>query len=93
MQTVRTGQAIPIRADSRVATARRVKAARVMAGRPSLRRIARETGCSYTHLVGVLNATEPLTDTDTDAVALGELLGCPPRWLRRCWEQHADAVS
>ena len=83
MQTVRTKPTVSVKPTGRVATARRVQAARLMAGDPPLRQLARDGGLSYMHLLAVVNAREPLLDTD--AVALGELLDVPPSWLRHGW--------
>jgi hypothetical protein len=66
-----------------VATARRLEAARVLAGRPSLRSLATATGMGYGHLLRAANAQEPLTSTDvTDLAAV---LDVPQSWLRDGW--------
>jgi hypothetical protein len=85
MRVVRasTGQPVPVAPTGRQATARRLGAARVLAGRPSLRSLAQETGMSYGHLLGVVNANEPLLPTD--AVDLGRVLDVPAAWLRDGW--------
>ncbi len=83
MQTVRSPMRVRTKPTGRVATARRVQAARLMAGDPSLHQLARDGGLSYRHLVAVVNAQHPLTDTD--ATTLGELLGVPASWLRHGW--------
>jgi hypothetical protein len=80
---VRSGMAVPVTPTSRRATARRLEAARVLAGRPSLRSLARQTGMSYTHLLGIANANEPLTSTDVRDLAAA--LGVPSEWLRDGW--------
>ena len=87
VQTVRTGSPVPIspKSSPRVLTARRVRAARVLAGNPSLRQVAADGGLSYRHLLGVVNATEPLTSSD--ALDLARVLGVPSEWLARGWSQ------
>jgi hypothetical protein len=67
----------------RTLVARRLEAARVLAGRPSLRVLATQTGMSYRHLVGVANGHEPLLPTD--ARDLATALGVPSEWLRNGW--------
>ncbi len=91
MQTVRTKATVSVKPSGRVAVARRVQAARLMAGDPSLRRLARDGGLSYQHLVAVVNAQHPLTDTD--ATTLGELLGVPASWLRHGWTDTTYSAS
>jgi hypothetical protein len=83
VRTVRTGQPIPVAPTGRQATACRLEAARVLAGRPSLRSLATQTGMSYPHLVAVANGTEPLPPTD--ARDLAAVLGVPQAWLREHW--------
>ena len=80
-----TGQPYPVTPTSRMAMARRVQAARLMAGDPPLRQLARDGGLSYVHLLAVVNGQHPLTDTD--ATTLGELLGVPAQWLRSGWSE------
>jgi hypothetical protein len=87
VQRVHSGSPVPVGPTRRQLIARRVEAARVLAGRPSLRTIAQQAGISYTHLVGVLNAHEHMTDTD--ARDLANVLSCPEAWLREGW----DAMS
>jgi hypothetical protein len=77
---VRSGQAVPVASTGRQATARRLEAARVLAGRPSLHDLARECGLGYTHLVAVANGREPMTLTD--ARDLAGALDVPVAWLR-----------
>jgi hypothetical protein len=84
VRSVRSGQPNPIAPTGRQATARRLEAARVLAGRPSLRALARQTGMSYPHLVAVANGDEPLLPSD--AVDLGAVLGVPSAWLRDGWD-------
>jgi hypothetical protein len=55
----------------------------VLAGRPSLRYLARETGMSYVHLLDVPNANE--STTNTDARDLAAALDVPVAWLRYGW--------
>jgi hypothetical protein len=83
VHSVRSGQAVPITSTERQATARRLRAARTLAGGPSWQALARQTGMSYGHLLGVLNAREPMTFTD--ARDLAAALGVPVRWLRYGW--------
>jgi len=87
---VRSGQPVPVTVTptSRQATARRLAAARVLAGRPSLRELAQQTGMSYVHRRGVANAQEPLTNTD--ARDLAAVLDVPASWLRDGWSPPAD---
>ena len=83
MQRVRTRPTVSVKPSGRVATARRLEAARVLAGRPSLRALAAQTGMSYPHLVGVAGGREPLTTTDCRDLAAA--LGVPSEWLRDGW--------
>ena len=83
MQTVRSGSPVPVAPTGRQLIARRVEAARVLAGGPSLRELATQTGMSYPHLVGVINRREPLTPTDTRDLAA--VLNVPSEWLREGW--------
>jgi hypothetical protein len=78
--SVRSGQAVPISPTGRLATARRLRAARTLAGGPSWQALARQTGMSYGHLLGVLNAKEPMTFTDCRDLAAA--LDVPQAWLR-----------
>ena len=64
MRSVRSGQPVPVAPTGRQLVARRLEAARVLAGRPSLRSLAEQGGLSYRHLVAVANAHEPMTATD-----------------------------
>jgi hypothetical protein len=66
-----------------VATARRREAARVLAGRPSLRSLAPATGMGYGHLLRAANAQEPLTSSDVRDLAVA--LDVPQAWLRHGW--------
>jgi len=92
MQTIHTGQAVPITATGRAAVARRLKAARVLAGDPPLRAVSAELGFRYSHLIGIVNATEHATDSDLDALA--ERFDVPSEWLARGWpQQQRDATS
>lgn len=84
MQTVRSGSPVPVAPTGRLPVARRLEAARVLAGRPSLRTLATQTGMSYPHLVGVANGREPLLDTD--ARDLAAELAVPEAWLRHGWQ-------
>jgi hypothetical protein len=63
----------------------------VLAGRPSLRDLARQTGMSFGHLRGVANAREPMTTTD--ARDLAGALEVPVAWLRYGWTTSIDAAS
>jgi hypothetical protein len=83
VRTVRTGQPVPVAPTSRQATARRLQAARVLAGRPALQDLARRTGMSCAHLRAVANAQEPMTFTD--ACDLATALDVPVQWLRDGW--------
>lgn len=83
MHQVRSGSPVPVVPTGRVATARRLAAARVLAGDPSLRALATQCGMSYPHLVGVANGREPLLDTDARDLAV--VLRCPEAWLRHGW--------
>jgi hypothetical protein len=88
--TVSTGQPIPITATGRQATARRLEAARVLGGRPSLRSLAEQTPMSYGHLLRVANAREPLTSTDvTDLAAV---LDVQQSWLAYGWTGNGAAT-
>ena len=91
MQQVRSGSPVPVVPTGRVAIARRVQAARLLAGDPSLRQLARDGGLSYEHLVAVTHGKHPLTDTD--ATTLGELLGVPASWLRQGWTDTTYPAS
>jgi hypothetical protein len=89
VQTVKIGQAIAVlsRDSARAQAWRRLKAARLLAGNVSLRDAALATGLAFPHLRAVERGEHPLLDTD--ALALGELLKVPPRWLRHGWHDHA----
>jgi hypothetical protein len=90
MQHARSGQAIPITPTGRrQATARRLEAARVLAGRPSLRSLATATGIGYGHLLRAANAQEPLTSTDVRDLA--GVLDVPPSWLAHGWANTGPA--
>jgi hypothetical protein len=84
VQSVRSGSRVPITAPGRVATARRVRAARLLAGDPPLRRIAAGAGLGYEHLVGVIKGREPLLQSD--ALDLARVLHVPSEWLASGWE-------
>lgn len=84
MHTVRTGQPIPVAPTGRELIGRRLEAARVLAGRPSLLTLATATGMSYRHLVAVCNGREPLLESDARDLAVA--LECPEAWLRNGWE-------
>jgi hypothetical protein len=85
VRAVRSGQPIPVAPTTgRQAIARRLAAARVLAGRPSLRSLAEQCGLSYRHLVAVANAQEPMTATDQRDLAAA--LSCPSEWLRDGWK-------
>jgi hypothetical protein len=88
---VRSGLPVPVTATGRQATARRLEAARVLAGRPSLRSLATQTGMSYLHLRAVANAAEPMTSTDVRDLAA--VLDVPPAWLRYGWAGNGAAPS
>ena len=62
----------------------RVRAAQLLAGNPPVRQIAKDAGLSYRHLLGVVNATEPLLKTD--AGDLSRVLNMPASWLARGWD-------
>jgi hypothetical protein len=64
-------------------TARRLTAARVLAGNPSLRTLATRTGMSYGHLLGISKGSEPLTATDQRDLAA--VLDVPAQWLADGW--------
>jgi len=83
VRSVRSGQPIPVTATGRQATARRLAAARVLAGRPTLLSLAQQTGMSYVHLRAVANAHEPMTFTDCRDLAA--VLDVPASWLRDGW--------
>jgi hypothetical protein len=85
VQNVRAGQPTPVTAPARVATARRVRAAMVLAGDPPPRRVASAAGLGYPHLVGVIKGAEPLLASD--AVDLARVLGCPASWLAHGWDE------
>lgn len=84
MQRASSGQCVPVTATSRQLVARRLEAARVLAGRPSLRVLATQTGMSYSHLVGVAGGREPLTASDCRDLSV--VLRCPEAWLRHGWD-------
>jgi hypothetical protein len=77
---VRSGLAVPVAPSGRQLVARRLEAARVLAGRPSLRSLATATGMSYAHLRAIANAQDPLTSTDVRDLA--GVLDVPAQWLR-----------
>jgi hypothetical protein len=74
---------VPVAPTGRQLAARRLEAARVLAGHPSLRTLAQQTGMGYEHLCAVANGREPLLPTD--ARDLGRVLGVPSEWLRDGW--------
>jgi hypothetical protein len=82
--------ATPVTPTNRQLTARRLQAARVLAGGPSLHDLARGCGLSYRHLVAAANADEPLTSTDLRDLAA--VLEVPPSWLAHGWT-GADAAT
>jgi hypothetical protein len=84
---VRRRQVVQVTATSRRATARRLAAARILAGGPSLRSLARETGMSYRHLEGVSNGSESLLPTDVRD--LSRVLDVPAEWLARDWSGNS----
>jgi hypothetical protein len=88
VQTVRSGQpiAVPSRNSPRAEAGRRVRAAQLLAGDPPLRQVAADAGLDYGHLIGVIKGAEPLTPTDV--VDLGRVLGVPPRWRARRWDDQ-----
>jgi hypothetical protein len=71
---------VTVASTGRQDTARRLQAARVLAGGPSLQDLARRCGLSYGHLVAVANGREPMTFTD--ARDLATALDVPVAWLR-----------
>jgi hypothetical protein len=71
-------------ATGRQETARRLEAARVLAGGPSLRPLAQQCGMRYSHLVAVHTARDPMTFTDARAAALD----VPVQWLRYGWVRN-----
>jgi hypothetical protein len=83
VQRVCTGSPVPIAPTGRVAVARRVRAARLLAGDPSLRQVAADTGMSYMHLSAVKRGRDPLLPSDVSD--LSRVLGCPPWFLERGW--------
>ena len=89
VQTVRSGQpiAVPSRDSPRVQAGRRVRAARLLAGDPPLRQVARDAGLDYGHLIGVTRGAEPLTSSDV--ADLARVLGVPSSWLARGWDDQA----
>ena len=88
VQTVRSGQAIavPSRDSPRAQAGRRVRAAQLLAGDPPLRQIAADAGLDHGHLIGVTRGAEPLTPTDV--IDLARVLGVPPGWLARGWDDQ-----
>lgn len=90
VHSVRTGQAVPVAPTGRQATACRLEAARVLAGRPSLQDLARQCGLSYLHLTAVANGREPMTFTD--ARDLARVLDVPVAWVRHGWESPPPAI-
>ena len=88
VQTVRSGQPIAVlsRNSPRAQAGRRVRAAQLLAGDPPLRQVARDAGLDYGHLIGVTRGAEPLTSSDV--VDLGRVLGVPPGWLVRGWDDQ-----
>jgi hypothetical protein len=85
VQRVRTGSPNPVRAcnSTRAQTARRVRAARLLAGGVSIRDTASAAGLSYPHLLAVEHGEQPLLASD--AVDLGRVLDVPAAWLRDGW--------
>jgi hypothetical protein len=82
---VRTGSPVPVatRSSPRVLAGRRVKAARVLAGRVSLKTTAHATGLGFAHLAAIERGEHPLTHTDCRDLA--EVLSVPADWLRDGW--------
>jgi hypothetical protein len=91
VRNVHSGLAVPVAPTSRQQTARRLEAARVLAGRPHLQDLARQTGMSYAHLRAVANAHEPMTFTD--ARDLATALDVPVQWLRYGFTNNNGAAS
>jgi hypothetical protein len=89
VRTVRSGQPIPVVPTGRQATGRRLEAARVLAGRPSLRDLATQCGMSYPHLVAVSNGREPMTLTDAGDLAAA--LDVQVQLLRYGWASPPGA--
>jgi hypothetical protein len=83
--------AVPVTPTGRQLTARRLEAARVLAGRPSLRSLATATGIGYGHLLRAANAQEPLTSTDVRDLATA--LGVPSEWLRDGWTSTGAGLT
>jgi hypothetical protein len=83
VRSVRSGLPIPVAPTGRQATARRLEAARVLAGRPSLRSLAQQTGMNHAHLRAIANGQEPMTSTDVRDLAV--VLDVPQTWLRYGW--------
>jgi hypothetical protein len=86
VRSARSGQPIPVAATSRQLTARRLEAARVLAGRPSLRSLAERTGTSYGHLLAISKGSEPLLPTDVRDLAA--VLDVPQSWLAHGWNDN-----
>ena len=84
MNRVRTPVKVRSIPTSRAETALRVRAARLLAGGPTLKAVADEAGMSYMHLRAVERGAEPLLPSD--AIDLSRVLGCPAGWLARGWE-------
>jgi hypothetical protein len=91
VRTVRSGLAVSVAPTGRQLVARRLEAARVLAGRPSLRSLAEQTGMHYSHLVGIANGHEHLTSTDQRDLAA--VLDVPAQWLRDGWAPAANSTS
>jgi hypothetical protein len=87
---VHSGLAVPVAPTSRQQTARRLEAARVLAGRPHLQDLARQTGMSYVHLRAVANGQEPMTSTDCRDLAT--VLEVPSEWLAHGWGGNGAAT-
>jgi hypothetical protein len=86
----RSGFPVPVTATSRQMTARRLTAARVLAGNPSLRSLADRTGMSYGHWLGISKGSEPLLPTDVRDLAA--VLQVRASWLAHGWNSNGAAV-
>jgi hypothetical protein len=89
VQNVRAGQPTPVTAPGRIASGRRVRAAQLLAGNPSLHQIATVAGLGYSHLLAVTKGAEPLTSTDCRD--LGAALNVPAEWLAHGWDVSGEA--
>jgi transcriptional regulator with XRE-family HTH domain len=80
---VRTTTRLGSISTARVLAGRRVRAARLLAGGPTLRSVAADAGLDYAHLSRVERGEHPLLDTD--ARDLGRVLDVPEDWLLGGW--------